>query len=83
MYFNLEQGKRTLRLGAVPTQNLPQKSHETFKSPERRIIIKNVSPINDKKNDIYYKNYEDLYVRKHKIKNFMVGLLTEMSQICH
>ena len=29
-------GKKTLRLGAIPTVNLPIKSHATRKSPEQR-----------------------------------------------
>ena len=44
MYFNfiyifyLETGRKTLKLEAIPTQNLPIKSHDSIKPPERRHI---------------------------------------------
>ena len=41
--FVLETGGKTLKLGALPTINLPQKSVETLKFPERRQRIKTVT----------------------------------------
>ena len=40
LLYVLETGRKTLKLGALPMINLPQKSVETPKFPERRQIIK-------------------------------------------
>ena len=38
MFFFVETGRKTIRLGALPAFKLPQKSHSTSKSPARRHI---------------------------------------------
>ena len=50
-FLLLETGRKTIKLGALPILNLPQKSHSTFKSPERRHIniVKETEPLIPKK----------------------------------
>ena len=43
LLYVLETDRKTLKLGALPTINLPQKSVETPKFPERHQINKTVA----------------------------------------
>ena len=43
LLYVLETGRKTLKLGALPTMNLPQKSVETSKFPERHQVNKTVA----------------------------------------
>ena len=57
LLYVLETGRKTLKLGALPTMNLPQKTVETPKFPERRQIIKTI--IESKKSHFPYKDFPD------------------------
>ena len=66
LLYVLETGKKALKLGALPTMNLPQKSVETPKFPEIRQIIKTV--IESKKIHFPYKNFPDFTRQMFKRK---------------
>ena len=57
LFYVWETGRNTLKLGALPTMNLPQKSVETRKFPARRQIIKAVTE--SKKTHFSYKYFPD------------------------
>jgi len=60
----LETGKKTLRLGALPTTNLPVKSVVTSEPAKRKELLKRVMPVETKQKHSY-KDFED-YSRKVK-----------------
>ena len=63
----LETGRMTLKLGALLTINLPQKSIETTKFPERRQIIKTVTE--SKRSHFPYKDFPDFTRQIFKLKS--------------
>ena len=58
VYFFLESGKKTLRLKAIPSINLPEKSHEKQPNKERRHIniVKDVVKL---QNTTIYKSFKE------------------------
>ncbi|XP_047122320.1 uncharacterized protein LOC124805854 [Hydra vulgaris] len=67
-------GRKTLKLGAIPLLNIPKKSHETVKAPERRhiSIVKDILTTEEKHTD-KYKNFSELtnIVKKLKLNWFI------------
>ena len=66
--FPLETGKKVIKLNALPTINLPLKSHETIQS-ECRVTVKCVQ--NETFNDTsmpVYANFQELSCRIEKLK---------------
>ena len=66
MYF-IGKGRKSLRPGALPTVNLPERSHEAKQVPARRprtIVNKNL-PVTRKD---CYKNFKELCERTKKLK---------------
>ena len=61
-----ETGRKTLKLGALATLNLPQKSVETRKFPERRQIIKTATE--SKNIHFRYKDFLDFPRQMFKMK---------------
>ena len=66
LLYVLETGRKTLKLGVLPTMNLPQKSVETPKFPERRQIIKTVTE--SKKTHFPYRDFPDFTRQMFKRK---------------
>lgn len=66
----LETGQKTLRLGAIPSENLPKKSHETRKKPERTVFkrIVNENQENTNKLKDCYRNFEDFQMKIESLK---------------
>ena len=60
----LETGRRTLKLGILPTLNLSQKSHETLKHPTRclNVVKDNLEIVNKTAAKLIYKKL--IYVKK-------------------
>ena len=64
MFGPQETGRKTIKLNALPTLNLPQKSHE----PERRVIVKHIQ------NETYdtvmpiYQNFQELCCHLQNLK---------------
>ena len=70
IYIYLETGKKTLKLGALPTVNLPQRSCEsTLKSPERRHINIVQERSTDDKTVVVYKHFADFVKKVNKMKH--------------
>ena len=71
--FFVETRKKTLRLGAIPTVNPPQRSCESIKSPERRHmhIVKEQSSENCSEK-IYYRGLTD-FSNSVKIEAIRMG----------
>ena len=68
-------GKKTLRLGAIPTINLPIESHAKKKFPERRHVnIVQDSPSIQLEEEIKYKSFGDV-VKKLRPLKLKGGLL--------
>ena len=69
--FSLESGRKTIRLGALPSSNLPKKSHETRKTPERRHINivqeREATPTKELARTTYF-NFVDFYSRIRELK---------------
>ncbi|XP_047137374.1 uncharacterized protein LOC124813866 [Hydra vulgaris] len=63
-------GRKTLRLGVVPTLNLPVKSHPTTKPTERRHlnIVKDRTTINKNAYKPVYNTFEEFKMRIQKLK---------------
>ena len=57
--FHLAKGMKQVKLGAIPTKNLPTKSHETKKPPERRHIniVRDHEPASSSVEKICYKDF--------------------------
>ena len=66
LLYVLETGRKTLKRRALPTLNLPQKSVETPKFPERRQIIKTVTE--SKKSHFPQKDFPDFTRQMFKRK---------------
>ena len=69
--------KKTLRLGAVPTINLPIESHATKKFPERRHVnIVQDGPSIQLEEEIKYKSFDDVVkkIRPLKLKGWTLTL---------
>ena len=66
LLYVLETGRKTLKLGALSMINLPQKSFETSKFPERRQIIKTATE--SKKTHFPYKDFPDFTRQMFKRK---------------
>ena len=66
LLYVLETGRKALKLGALPTMNLPQKSVEIPKFPERRQIIKTVTE--SKKTHFPYRDFPDFTRQMFKRK---------------
>ena len=80
--FFVETGKKTLRLGAIPTVNPPQRSCESIKSPERRNmhIVKEQSSENCSEK-IYYRGLADFSNRVSKLKLSEWDIIYESSKV--
>ena len=67
--FCLETGKLVMKPGALPTLELPVKSHDTPK-PERREIIRHIpeEPVVDDQPHVIYKSYDEFCARLQKLK---------------
>ncbi|XP_047124807.1 uncharacterized protein LOC124807192 isoform X3 [Hydra vulgaris] len=63
-----ESGRKTLKLGSVPTLNLPVKSHETFTTERRKLEKVCINKPKTKK-AVCYKHWEDFVSRATKLKN--------------
>ena len=66
-YFYLETGRKTLKLNALPTLNLPVKSHESAPTTERREIIRHVTETFEAPMPTYT-NFQELCIRAEKLK---------------
>ena len=69
--------KRKVKFGALPTENMPKKSHETPKPPQRpaREIVKDIpSSANNKK---YYKGLADVCKRIKGLKTISEWIVEE------
>ena len=62
LLYVLETGRKTLKLGTLSTMNLPQKSFENSKFPERHQIIKTITE--SKKSYFPYKEFPVLTRQK-------------------
>ena len=77
-FIFIDTGKKTLRLGAIPTINLPIKSHTTKRFPEWR--HKNSvqdSPSIQLEEEIKYKSFDDVVkkLRPLKLKGWTLTLI--------
>ena len=64
--LHLETGKKTLKLGALPTDNLPKKSVETTKPSERRQLSyheRNPTQTTNDQPKLVYRNLDD-FIKK-------------------
>ena len=70
IYIYLDNGKKQMKLGAVPTINLPIKSHEREKTAERRHIniVKDTVPSSKHKDA--YKNIDHFAKSVSKLKSY-------------
>lgn len=65
--LTLESGRITLRLKALPCVNLPQKSIETPKAPERRRLIRE-NDIPMKTDALVYRNFKKICFKVWNLK---------------
>ena len=68
-FYYLENGRKTLRLGALPSQILPKKSHENnIKSPQRRHLNIVQDRTQEVKSTVVYKSYNEFLSRVSTLK---------------
>ena len=65
----IETGRKTIKLGALPSTNLPVKSDETPKANERRHIDIIRDTNNKQETQDVYKNFKELCDRTLKLKS--------------
>ena len=81
LYFSVETEKMLKtkpRFGAIPTLNMPKKSHQTepVKTRAARSVVKDVAP---EQNAKYYKSFKDLVSRLKALKSIKDWTLEELS----
>ena len=67
-FLSLETGRKTLRFGAVPSENLPQKSHPSRPVKERRHLHIVQDKVVTQAKGMSYKSFEEVKKRVAKLK---------------
>lgn len=80
--FDLKLTKKKPRFGALPTLNMPKKSHETAKPPPRpcRSVVKDLEPSSS---SVYYKTFNELCQRVKGLKTLSEWSYKIFSETCY